>query len=99
MGVLGVCAGGGRKMATSGNLSLLAWGWRDLYVTALMEGDNHRMSARITNAERVMLDRAKELFQASGDNIQEEEALDDALYALRALKTCLEIHGGFATAA
>jgi hypothetical protein len=86
-------------MATSGNLSSLAWGWRDLYVTALMEGDNHRMSARITDAERVMLDRAKELFQASGDNIQEEEALDDALYALRALKTCLEIHGGFATAA
>ena len=64
-----------------------------------MEGDNHRMSARITDAERVMLDRAKELFQASGDNIQEEDALDDALYALRALKTCLEIHGGFATAA
>jgi hypothetical protein len=64
-----------------------------------MEADNGRMSIRITNAERVMLDRAKELFQASGDNIQEEEALDDALYALRALKTCLEIHGGFATAA
>jgi hypothetical protein len=64
-----------------------------------MEADNDRMSIRITNAERVMLDRAKELFQASGDNIQEEEALDDALYALRALKTCLEIHGGFATAA
>jgi hypothetical protein len=45
-----------------------------------------------------MFDRARELFQASGDNIPEEEALDDALYALRALKTCLEIHGGFATA-
>jgi hypothetical protein len=63
-----------------------------------MEADNDRMSVRITDAERVMLDRARELFQASGDNIQEEEALDDALYALRALKTCLEIHGGFATA-
>jgi DNA-binding PadR family transcriptional regulator len=86
-------------MATSKNLSLLAWGWRDLYVAALMEADNDRMSVRITDAERVMLERARELFQASGDNIQEEEALDDALYALRALKTCLEIHGGFATAA
>jgi hypothetical protein len=86
-------------MATSENLSPLAWGWRDLYVAALMEADNDRMSVRITDAERVMLDRARELFQASGDNIQEEEALDDALYALRALKTCLEIHGGFATAA
>jgi hypothetical protein len=64
-----------------------------------MEADNDRMSVRITHAERVMFDRARELFQASGDNIPEEEALDDALYALRALKTCLEIHGGFATAA
>jgi len=57
------------------------------------------MSARIADAERAMLERGRDLFKASGDNIQEEEALDDALYALRALKTCLEIHGGFATAA
>ena len=85
-------------MASAENLSSLAWGWRNLYVAALMEADNDRMSVRITDAERVLLDRARELFQASGDNIQEEEALDDALYALRALKTCLEIHGGFATA-
>jgi hypothetical protein len=85
-------------MATAENLFSLAWGWRDLYVAALMEADNDRMSVRITDAERVKLDRARELFQASEDNIQEEEALDDALYALRALKTCLEIHGGFATA-
>jgi hypothetical protein len=99
MGAIGVYAGGGRKMATSKNLSSLPWGWRNLYVAALMEADSDRMSVRITDAERVMLDRARELFQASGDNIQEEEALDDALYALRALKTCLEIHGGFATAA
>jgi hypothetical protein len=55
-------------MATSENLSSLAWGWRDLYVAALMEADNDRMSVRITDAERVMLDRARELFQASGDN-------------------------------
>ena len=80
-------------MATSGNLSSLAWGWRNLYVAALMEADNDRMSVRITDAERVLLDRARELFQASGDNIQEEEALDDALYALRALKTCLRYTG------
>jgi hypothetical protein len=57
------------------------------------------MSVRITDAERVMLVRARELFQVSGDNIEEEDALNDALYALRALKTCLEIHGGLATAA
>jgi hypothetical protein len=99
MGILGVYAGGGRKMATSANLSSLAWGWRDLYVAALMEADNDRMSVRITDAEQVMLVRARELFQVSGDNIEEDDALNDALYALRALKTCLEIHGGLATAA
>ena len=86
-------------MATSANLPSRAWAWRELYVAALMEPQNDRISARIADAERVILERARELFKASGDNIQEEEALDDALYALRALKTCLEIHGGFATAA
>jgi len=86
-------------MATSGNLHVQAWGWRDSYVAALMEVDNDRMTTRIADAERLIVERARELFKASGDNIQEEEALDDALYALKALKTCLEIHGGFATAA
>jgi len=86
-------------MATSGNLPSRAWSWRESYVAALMEPENHKMSARIADAESAILVRARELFEASGDNIQEEEALDDALYALRALKTCLEVHGGFATAA
>ena len=86
-------------MATSEKLRVPAWGWREQYVAALMEADDDRMPARITDAERVIVERARELFQAAGDNIEEEEALDDALYALRALKTCLEIHGGFATAA
>jgi hypothetical protein len=64
-----------------------------------MEADKDKTLARITDAELAIVNRAKELFKASGDNIQEEEALDDALYALRALKSCLEIHGGFAAAA
>jgi hypothetical protein len=86
-------------MATSGNLPAQVWVWRDLYLSALMEADKDRAAARIADAELAIVHRAKELFKASGDNIQEEEALDDALYALRALKSCLEIHGGFAAAA
>jgi len=85
-------------MATSVNPPSTAWGWRDSYVAALMEADNGRMTARIADAERVILKRTRELFKASGDNIQEEEALDDALYALHALRTCLELQGGFARA-
>ena len=86
-------------MATSASLPSRNWAWRELYVAALMEVRDDKMSARIGVAERAIVERARDLFKAAGDNIQEEEALDDALYALRALKTCLEIHGGFAVAA
>ncbi len=86
-------------MAISASLPSRSWGWRELYVAALMEASDDKMPARIAVAEGAILERARQLFKAAGDNIQEEEALDDALYALRALKTCLEIHGGFAVAA
>jgi hypothetical protein len=70
------------------------------YVAALMEANDEKMLARIAQAECAILDldRVRELFNASADNIEEEQALDDALYALRALKSCLELHGGFTIA-
>jgi hypothetical protein len=73
--------------------------WTDKYVAALLEGDKNRVPSLIVEAEHAIVARARELFQASGDNIQEEEALDDALYALHALKSCLATHGQFAEAA
>jgi hypothetical protein len=91
-------------MATFGSPSPRDWAWRELYVAALMEANDARMSARIVQAERAILDRARELSNASGNNInnniniEEEQALEDALYALRALKSCLELHDGFAIA-
>ena len=74
-------------------------GWRDLYVAALLEGDKDRIPSLITEAEHAIVERARVLFKDAGDNAQEEEALDDALYALHALKSCLLIHGRFAEAA
>jgi len=74
-------------------------GWRDLYIAALMEGDKDKIPSLIVEAERAIVDRARVLFQAEGDNIQEQEGLDDALYALHALKSCLAVHGRFAEAA
>ena len=65
-------------------------GWRQLYVAALFETDKTRIPERITEAERAIVARARELFSASSDTIEEDQALDDALYALRALQSCLE---------
>jgi hypothetical protein len=73
--------------------------WKNLYVAALREGDVDRIPGLITDAEHAIISRARELFGSADDNIQEEEALDDALYALHALKSCIQIHGRFAEAA
>jgi hypothetical protein len=73
--------------------------WKDLYLAALLEGNEARLPRLIADAEGAIVGRARELFSLAGDHIQEEEALDDALYALHALKSCLAIHGRFAEAA
>lgn len=86
-------------MATVTGQSSQTLRWRDLYVAALLEGDQEKIPPLIENAERAIVDRARELFQAKGDYVQEQESLDDALYALHALKSCLAVHGRFAEAA
>jgi len=87
------------QMVTSENPSSQGCAWKEFYLAALMEADRDKTTTRMAQAECAIVNRARELFRTSGDNIQEEEALDDALYALAALKSCLKIHGGFAVAA
>jgi hypothetical protein len=65
--------------------------WRDLYVSALFETDRTRLPERIAEAERAIVARARELFSAGTDTIEEDQALDDALYSLRALQSCLAL--------
>ncbi|MGA8508263.1 MAG: hypothetical protein WB762_21865 [Candidatus Sulfotelmatobacter sp.] len=65
--------------------------WRELYTAALFETDKNRMPARIADAEEAIVARARELFSAGNDTIEEDQALDDALYALRALQNCLQL--------
>jgi hypothetical protein len=86
-------------MALATNESTKANEWKDLYVAALLEGDKDKIPFLIGQAERAIVERARELFHTQGDHIQEEEGLEDALYALHALKTCLATHGRFAEAA
>jgi len=60
--------------------------WRGLYKAALFEVDKTRLPERIAQAEEALVVRARELFHIAGDNIEEEQALDDTMYALRALR-------------
>ena len=65
--------------------------WRNLYTAALFETNTDRIPAKIAAAERDIVARARELFATGADTIDEDQALDDALYALRALQSCLDL--------
>lgn len=62
--------------------------WQVLYHAALFETDRSKLPQRIAEAEKAILARVKELFFVSTDHIEEDQILDDALYALRALRNC-----------
>ena len=70
--------------------------WRELYTAALFETDTKLIPERIADAEKAIMARARELFAASSDTIEEDQALDDALYALRALQSCLQVQSAAA---
>jgi hypothetical protein len=57
-----------------------------LYRDAILEADRNLLPERIAAAQEALTARARELFHAEGDNIEEEHALDDAMYALKALR-------------
>jgi len=71
--------------------------WRDLYLQALFEPQRDRMHARITEAERALLRRERELFAESNARI-EREALTNAIHALYALRACLGLENHAAAA-
>lgn len=60
--------------------------WRQLYRAALSEIDKSKLPERIAEVEKAVVLRARELFQAAGDNGEETEALDDVMYTLHALR-------------
>jgi hypothetical protein len=63
--------------------------WHVLYRAALFETDRNKVPERIADAEKAILSRMKELFVTTADHIEEDVVLDDALYALRALRNCV----------
>jgi len=63
--------------------------WHALYYAALFETDRKQVPQRIADAEKAILSRMRELFATETDHIEEDVVLDDALYALRALRNCV----------
>ena len=64
--------------------------WRELYRAAILELDPSKLSQRIAEAETALIQRERELFQKTGGNIEEEQALDDGMYFLRVLSRMLK---------
>lgn len=64
--------------------------WLQLYKIVLFELDANKGPDRIAAAETALVRRACELFYSAGDNIEEEHAIDDAMYALHALRGALK---------
>ena len=60
--------------------------WKTLYRAAVLETDRRLLPQRVLDAEEAVRLRGREIFYADG-TAEEEEALDDALYALRAFRT------------
>ena len=67
--------------------------WHALYREALFENDPHKIPDRILRAERVLIQRARELFIAPKDRFKERQDIEHALYALRALRDSLDLPG------
>ena len=64
--------------------------WAQFYKAALFELDASKVLDRIAEAERALVTRARELFDSAADNIEEEHAVDDAMYSLRALRSAVK---------
>jgi hypothetical protein len=63
--------------------------WRTLYRAAILETNKSVLPQRVSEAEEAVITRGREIFYdpATLDEFDEKEALEDALYALRAYKT------------
>jgi hypothetical protein len=56
--------------------------WPQFYKAALFEPDVNKVSDRIVEAKTALVTRAREVLHSAGDNIEEKQAVDDAMYGL-----------------
>jgi len=64
--------------------------WRELYKAAICELDSTKVPDRIAETKKMLVQRARELFQKTGDNLEEEQALDAAMCTLHVLHSTLK---------
>jgi hypothetical protein len=60
--------------------------WKTLYRAAILETNKRVLPQRVSEAEEAVRARGREIFYGGGSS-EEKEALEDALYALRAFRT------------
>lgn len=60
--------------------------WKTLYSAAILETNKMLLPQRVSDAEEAVRARGREIFYGNGTP-EEKEALEDALYALRAFRT------------
>lgn len=60
--------------------------WKTLYRAAIFETNRNAIPERVSKAEKAVVARGRELFRQAG-TLEEKEALEDALYMLRAYKS------------
>ena len=66
--------------------------WQALYKAALFETDAQKLGSRIEEARRALVLRSRDLFSLPPNCDGEAEAIDDAMYALTALQSCLQLN-------
>jgi hypothetical protein len=64
--------------------------WQECYKAAIVEADSTKLPDRIAEAKKVIGQRARQLFQTTGNNFEEEQALEVAICALHALHGTLK---------
>ena len=62
------------------------YGWQVLYATALLDTDWAKIDAKIQAAENSIKTRLHEFSMTHGDTLEENQAIEDALSGLNALR-------------
>lgn len=66
--------------------------WKALYAAALFDMKPGMIREYIARAEAAILQRERELRTLSGDHIEEQQNLEDAMYTLGALRKTVEMN-------